>query len=150
MSKINDLVMTTALVPLDINDDRIAETEFTAHQQREHGLQRIKRATMATNKHSKIRCRHVEDELTVIALILIDRSTFSIKVRQDLTKDGDGNISDGVKLLIGEVLTILIALGNLGISTYILRLLLLSNISLTFFIELIKQFLSHSNSLEII
>lgn len=124
----SNLVLSTALITFDVDDDRIPKAKFAAHQQREHNLKGIKGATMTANENSKVGSRYIQNQLTLVALILIDRRVGGIEVRKDGTQDGNRNIGNGVELLIGQLFTSLVALCNLGIIARDLRGNLLKHI----------------------
>ena len=124
----SNLVLSTALITFDVDDDRIPKAKFAAHQQREHNLKGIKGATMTANENSKVGSRYIQNQLTFVALILIDRRVGGIEVRKDGTQDGNSNIGNGVELLIGQLFTSLVALCNLGIIARDLRGNLLKHI----------------------
>ena len=116
-----DLILTATLVSLDVHYNRIPKAKLAAHQQREHNLKSIKSATMTANENSKVGSRYIQNQLTLVALILIDRRVGGIEVRKDGTQDGNRNIGNGVELLIGQLFTSLVALCNLGIIARDLR-----------------------------
>ena len=124
----SDLVLSAALITLDVDDDRIPKAKLAAHQQREHNLKGIEGASMATNENSKIRSSYIQDQLTLVTLILIDGRVRRIEVRKDRTQNGNSNIGNGVELLIGQLFTSLVALCNLGIIARDLRDNLLKHI----------------------
>ena len=128
LSHSGDLVLTATLVTLNVDDNRIPKAELTAYQQREHNLKGIKRTSMTTNENSKIGSSYIQNQLTLVALILIDRRVGGIEVRKDGTQDGNRNIGNGVELLIGQLFTSLVALCNLGIIARDLRGNLLKHI----------------------
>lgn len=111
----SNLIIATALITLDINHHRITEPQAAAHNQREHRLQRLKRTTVTPDEYSQIGSSNIEDQLAVIALILIDRGIFGIKMLQNIANHRQRNISDGIELLIGKFLARLIFARNLGI-----------------------------------
>lgn len=123
-----DLVLTAALISLNVHHNGIPKAKFTAHQKREHDLKGIKRTTVTTNENSKVRSRYVQNQLALIALILIDRRVGGIEVRKDGTQNRNRNIGNGVKLLISQLFTSLVALCNLGIIARNLRGNLLKHI----------------------
>lgn len=123
-----DLILTATLVSLDVHYNRIPKAKLAAHQQREHNLKSIKSATMTANENSKVGSRYIQNQLTLVALILIDRRVGGIEVRKDGTQDGNRNIGNGVELLIGQLFTSLVALCNLGIIARDLRGNLLKHI----------------------
>lgn len=124
----SNLVLSTALITLDVNDDRIPKAKLAAHQQREHNLKSIKGTSVTTNENSKIRSGYVQNQLTLVALVLINRRVGGIEVRKDGTQNGNRNIGNGVELLIGQLFTGLVALCNLGIIARNLRGNLLKHI----------------------
>lgn len=128
LSHRGNLVLTTALVALNVNYNRIPKAKLAAHQQREHNLKGIEGATMTANENSKIRSGYVQNQLTLIALILIDGRVRRIEVRKDGTQNGNSHIGNGVELLIGQLFTSLVTLCNLGIIARDLRGNLLKHI----------------------
>lgn len=128
LSHSGNLVLTTTLVTLNVDDNRIPKAKLTAYQQREHNLKGIKRTSMATNENSKIRSSYIQNQLTFVAFILIDRRVGGIEVRKDGTQNGNRNIGNGVELLIGQLFTSLVTLCNLGIIARDLRGNLLKHI----------------------
>ena len=128
LSHSGNLVLTATLITLDIDDNRIPKAELTTYQQREHNLKGIKRASMTTNENSKIRSSYIQNQLALVAFILIDRRVGGIEVRKDGTQNGNRNIGNGVELLIGQLFTSLVALCNLGIIARDLRGNLLKHI----------------------
>ena len=128
LSHRGNLVLTAALITLDVNDDRIPKAKLAAHQQREHNLKGIKGTTMTANENSKIRSSYIQNQLTLVTLILIDGRVRRIEVRKDGTQNGNSNIGNGVELLIGQLFTSLVTLCNLGIIARDLRGNLLKHI----------------------
>lgn len=124
----SNLVLSTALITFDVDDDRIPKAKLATHQQGEHNLKSIEGTSMTANENSKIRSSYVQDQLALVTLILIDRRVGGIEVRKDGTQDGNRNIGNGVELLIGQLFTSLVALCNLGIIARDLRGNLLKHI----------------------
>ena len=124
----SNLVLSAALITLDVHDDRIPKAKLAAHQQRKHDLKSIKGTTMTPNENSKIRSGNIQNQLTLVALILIDRRVGGIEVRKDGTQDGNRDIGNGVELLVCQLFTSLVALCNLGIIARDLRGNLLKHI----------------------
>ena len=128
LSHSGDLVLTATLVTLNVDDNRIPKAELTTYQQREHNLKGIKRTSMTTNENSKIGSSYIQNQLALVAFILIDRRVGGIEVRKDGTQDGNRDIGNGVELLVGQLFTGLVALCNLGIIARDLRGNLLKHI----------------------
>ena len=128
LSHRGNLVLTAALVALNVHHNRIPKAKLTAYQKREHNLKGIKRTTVTADENSKVRSRYIQNQLALIALILIDRRVGGIEVRKDGTQNGNRNIGNGVELLIGQLFTSLVALCNLGIIARNLRGNLLKHI----------------------
>ncbi len=124
----SNLILSTALITLDVDDDRIPKAELAAHQQREHNLKGIKGTTMTANENSKIRSGYVQNQLALVTLILIDGRVRRIEVQKDGTQNGNSYIGNGVELLIGQLFTSLVTLCNLGIIARDLRGNLLKHI----------------------
>lgn len=116
-----NLVLSAALVSLNIHYNRIPKAKLAAHQQREHNLKGIKGTTMTANENSKIRSGNIQNQLALVTLVLINRRVGGIEVRKDGTQNGNRNIGDGVELLIGQLFTGLVALCNLRIIARNLR-----------------------------
>ena len=123
-----NLVLSTALIALNVDDNRIPKTKLAAHQQREQNLESIEGTSMTANKNGKIRSSYIQDQLALVALILIDGRVRRIEVRKDGTQNGNSNIGDGVEFLISQLFTSLVALYNLGIIARDLRGNLLKHI----------------------
>ena len=100
LGHLNKLVVATAPITLNIDDDGKTESKLTANQEREDRLERLKSATMATDKHREIRSGYVKNDLTVITLIFIDGRIGGIKVAQDIPQDGDGDVNHAVKFIV--------------------------------------------------
>lgn len=98
------LVVTAALVALDVHGNGIAEPELTADQQREEGLKRLQCLAVTTDEHRQIGRGDVEDKLPLVPVILIDRRILGVEVEQKVAKNGDGEVSDGVEILVRELL----------------------------------------------
>ena len=128
LSHSGDLVLTATLVTLNVDDNRIPKAELTTYQQREHNLKGIKRTSMTTNENSKIGSSYIQNQLALVAFILIDRRVGGIEVRKDGTQNRNRNIGNGVELLISQLFTSLVALCNLGIIARDLRGNLLKHI----------------------
>lgn len=124
----SNLVLSTALITLDVDDDRIPKAKLTAHQQGEHNLKSIKGTSMTANENSKIRSGYVQNQLALVTLILIDGRVRRIEVRKDGTQNGNSHIGNGVELLVGQLFTGLVTLCNLGIIARDLRGNLLKHI----------------------
>ncbi len=58
---------------------------------------------MATNEYRKVTTINVEDQFTVIAVILINRALSLTKETKELAKILDGNVSDLIGLVIGQL-----------------------------------------------
>ena len=69
---------------------------------------------MATNKNSKVATVNVEDQFTVIAVVLINRALGLAKETKELAKILDGNVSDLIGLVIGQLDAGLKMLANRG------------------------------------
>ena len=124
----SNLVLSTALITLDVDDDRIPKAKLAAHQQGEHNLKSIKGTSMTANENSKIRSGYVQNQLALVTLILIDGRVRRIEVRKDGTQNGNSHIGNGVELLVGQLFTSLVTLCNLGIIARDLRGNLLKHI----------------------
>lgn len=124
----SNLVLSTALITLNVDDDRIPKAKLAAHQQGEHNLKSIKGTSMTANENSKIRSGYVQNQLALVTLILIDRRVRRIEVRKDGTQNGNSHIGNGVELLVGQLFTSLVTLCNLGIIARDLRGNLLKHI----------------------
>ena len=124
----SNLVLSTALITFDVDDDRIPKAKLAAHQQGEHNLKSIKGTSMTANENSKIRSGYVQNQLALVTLILIDGRVRRIEVRKDGTQNGNSHIGNGVELLVGQLFTSLVTLCNLGIIARDLRGNLLKHI----------------------
>lgn len=68
----SNLVLSTALITFDVDDDRIPKAKLATHQQGEHNLKSIEGTSMTANENSKIRSSYVQNQLALVTLILID------------------------------------------------------------------------------
>ena len=98
LSDAYNLIATTALITFNIHSHRVTKTELSAYEQGKQRLKRFKRTAMATDKYSQIGCSDIEYELALVALILINGGISSVEETKDRAKDGDGDISNGIKL----------------------------------------------------
>lgn len=69
---------------------------------------------MAANENRKVTTVNVEDQLTVIAVILINRAVSLTKETKELAKILNSNVSDLIGLVIGQLDTGLKMLANRG------------------------------------
>ena len=69
---------------------------------------------MAANENRKVTTVNVEDQLTVIAVILINRALSLTKEAKELAKILNSNVSDLIGLVIGQLDTGLKMLANKG------------------------------------
>lgn len=69
---------------------------------------------MAANENRKVTTVNVEDQLTVIAVILINRALSLTKEAKELAKILNSNVSDLIGLVIGQLNTGLKMLANRG------------------------------------
>lgn len=106
--------MATAAIPLDIDNHRIPEPKPAADQEGNHRLQRLERSAVTTDKNRQIGCRHIENQLALVAFVLIDGRVVSIEMSKNGTHDGNSCVGNGIELIVGQLLSSLIALGNLG------------------------------------
>lgn len=127
--------MAAAPIPLDIDNHRIPESKLAADQKGNHRLQRLERSTMTTDKDRQIRCRHIENQLALVTLVLVDGRVVSIEMSENGAHDGNSSVGNGIELIVGQLLSSLIALGNLGELTY--------NLLGCIFGHLFNQFLTH-------
>ena len=134
LSHRSNLILSAALVALNVNNNRIPKAKLAAYKQREQYLESIKRATMTTNQYGKVGSGDVKNQLALITLVLIDRRIIGIEVRKNGTKNRDGNIGNGIKLVIGKLNASLIVLGNLGVITHNLR---------GFLLDILGNFFNH-------
>ncbi len=58
---------------------------------------------MTPNENGEIRGRNIENELTLVTFILVNGGIGGIKKREQISKYRYGNISDRIKLFIGQL-----------------------------------------------
>ena len=102
--KVLKLFALTALVTFDIYDDGIAEAHRTRCDSRNKELERIERFAMTANQDGKITARNIKDELTFIAVILIDGNVAYIEILQDVLQGSNSGVRNSIDFLISEVL----------------------------------------------
>jgi hypothetical protein len=96
------LFALTALITLNINDNRITETNCTNGNSGNQELQSIKGFTMTTNKNRKVVASDVENQLTLIALIFIDGDVTNIEMLENILKSSDSGICDPIKIFLAD------------------------------------------------
>lgn len=69
---------------------------------------------MATNENCKVTTVNIEDQLAIIAVILINRALSLTKETKELAKILNSNVSDLIGLVIGQLDTGLKMLANRG------------------------------------
>ena len=97
------LVATAALVALDVHDNGVVEADTLGEHGGKHDLECIERDAMTTDEDGKVPTVHVEDQLTLVTIILINRTIVLTKATQDGAKDGDGRIGNGIYLVIRKL-----------------------------------------------
>jgi len=94
------LGLATALVALDIDNNRIVELCTTAHQRGENHLKRIKGPPMPPDKNSKISTVYVKDEFALITIVFVDRAVRLAKESKDALEERDCLVGNLVRFLI--------------------------------------------------
>ena len=84
---------------------------------------------MTTNQNCKIRRGDIQNQLTIIAVVLVNRRRLSIEVRENGAENGYSDVSNGIELLISKLLSRLITLSDLRILTGSHRRILGKNLS---------------------
>ncbi len=131
MSNRFELLSLAALVSFYIYDDRIAISNSTHSNCRYDELKSVKCLTMSPDKHRKIISRDIEDQLTIITLILIDCYFTYIEVFQNILQGSYGRIGDAIKLFVCQLDRLLFD-GALNVLFSHVRLLLSTKISKCF------------------
>ena len=72
---------------------------------------------MTTDQYGKIWSGDVEDQLTLIALVLINRRVIGIEVDEDRTHDRDCHICNRIQFLISQLKTGLVVSSDFWIIT---------------------------------
>ncbi len=72
---------------------------------------------MTADEDGKIGSGDIEDDLTLVTVVLINRRISSIEEAQELTKNGESHIYERIDLLIGQLLTSFVLLLNSSIRT---------------------------------
>ena len=90
------------------------EAERAAQERGYDHLERIERAAMTANEHSKVSAIDIEDELAVVSVVLIDARTGLTEVGKDVLDRADGCIGDEIELVVGELLACLVLLLDRG------------------------------------
>ena len=93
-----EFLALTALVSLDVDDDRIAKSHRTDGDSGNDKLQGVERAAMSTDQHCKIVAGDIEDKLTFVTFIFIDRHFANVEIFQDVLQSGNSSIGDSVEL----------------------------------------------------
>ena len=79
-----ELLTLTALIPLDVNNNRITEAHRADSDGGNDKLQGIECTTMPANQYRKIVTGDIEDKLPLVTLIFVDRHFANIEVLQDV------------------------------------------------------------------
>ncbi len=99
-SNIFKLLALSALVALNVNDDRVTETDRARCDNRDKELQRLERTSMAPDEHRKIITSYIKDELPFITFVLIDSHLTNIEVLQDVLERCNSSICHKIQFLI--------------------------------------------------
>ncbi len=70
---------------------------------------------MTTNKNSQVGSGDVQNQLALVALILIYGRVGGIEESKQIAHNGDGHVGNSVELLVSQLLASLIATSDLGI-----------------------------------
>ena len=97
-----ELLTLTALIPLDVNNNRITEAHRADSDGGNDKLQGIERTTMSTNQYRKIVTGDIEDKLPFVTLIFVDRHFANIEILQDVLQSGNSGIGDSVELFFRD------------------------------------------------
>lgn len=95
-----NLIPAATLVALNINNDGIVEANALVKQRGKHNLQGIERHTMAANENGKIPTTHIENELALISIVLINRTGVLAKAGEKGAQNINGNIGNDVELSV--------------------------------------------------
>ena len=71
-SHLLNLLLGTDAIALDIDHDVILELKLATQERSNNGLKSFERAPVTSDENSKITTVHIKDELTLLAVILID------------------------------------------------------------------------------
>ena len=96
------LLTLTALIPFNIDNDRVTETNDANRNDGNQELESIKGTTMTTNKNRKIVASDIKDELTVVAFILVDGDLTNIEVFKDVLQCRNCSVGNEIKFFIRQ------------------------------------------------
>ena len=97
-----NLIAATALITLNIDNDRIVEANLLGKHGREDNLKSIESHTMTTNKNGEVTTVDVEDQLALVTVIFINRTIVLTKASQDRPKNLNRSVCDLIYLVISE------------------------------------------------
>lgn len=97
-----DLVATPALISLDVNNDGIVEADALGEHGGEHNLERVQRNAMTADKDREVSTADIQDQFTLVSIILINRTSVLTKAPKDTSEDVDGRVGNDIKLVIGQ------------------------------------------------
>ena len=96
------LLTLTALIPFNIDNDRITEANDANRNDGNQKLESIKGAAMTTNKNRKIVTGNIKDKLTVVTLILVDGDLTNIEIFKDVLQCGNCSVGNEIKFFIRQ------------------------------------------------
>ena len=70
---------------------------------------------MPANENGEVATVHIQDELAIVTLVLVDSDALCAKELEDATHVAHGNVCDHIDVLVGKFLASLVALSKRGI-----------------------------------
>ena len=89
-------------IALYVDDDRVSESEFATRDGGDEGLKGVQRAAVSPDQEGEIAADDVQDDLTFVALVLLDRRVLDPESTEDGLERLDRGVGDAVEVLIGE------------------------------------------------
>jgi hypothetical protein len=113
-SHLLNLLLSTATITLNVDDDRIVELETAAQKGGDNRLKSLKRAPMATNENSKVTTAHIKDELTFVTIVLINGGVSLTEEIENTAEILNSDVGNTIGLVISQSDASLIVLANLS------------------------------------
>lgn len=109
-----NLLLPTILVALNVNNDGEVEAKTLTNDRRDDELKSVEHATVAANENCQVTAINVENELSLVTIVLIDGGLSLTKALEDITNHANGEVGDGVKLVVAKLFISLVGSSNLS------------------------------------
>lgn len=96
------LLTLARFITLNINDNRISETDRPDSDSGNKELEGVEGFPMAANQNSKITAGNIENKLAFIAFVFVNRNFANIEMLQDILKNSNGSVGDMIEFFFGN------------------------------------------------